>query len=69
MAYKGVIKQSRTIDLAAISQIVDTTLPIFLLYSPEQLGITVPIYMGIRLLFNGLAVYLRYKTTGEIGGK
>lgn len=69
MSYQGIIKKSRTIDQAMLSQIVDTTLPIFLLYSPEQLGVTVPLYMGIRMAFNAWAVYLRFKTTGPVGEK
>lgn len=69
MAYQGIIKKSRTLDLAAISQIVDVIAPIWVLYSPEQIGISVPVYIAVRMLLNGLAVYLRHVTTGPIGEK
>lgn len=67
--YKGIIKNSRTLDLAALSQIVDAVAPIILLLSPEDLGITVVGYAAIRMAINGLQAYLRYKTTGAIGDK
>lgn len=67
--YNGVIKKSRTYDLAALSQTIDAVVPIFILYSPEQIGVAVPVYMGIRMALNGLAAWLRSKTTGPVGEK
>ena len=69
MAYGGVIKKSRTLDLAAVSVIIDAVSLGFLAYSPEQLGVAIPIYMGIRVLLTGLAAYLRFKTSGPVGEK
>ena len=69
MAYKGLIKKSRTYDLTALSQLLDVAAPVFILYSPEQLGITVPVYMGLRILINWGAVALRKRTTGPVGVK
>ena len=69
MEYKGVIKNSRTLDLTAFSQIIDTIAPVFVLYAPEQLGITIPAYMAIRMGLNGLSAYLRFKTTAPVGEK
>ena len=69
MTYKGFIKKSRTYDLTTLSQVVDSSAGIFILYSPEQLGIAVPVYMVIRLLLNGAAIVLRKKTTGPVGEK
>lgn len=69
MAYQGVIKKSRTLDLAMISQLVDGAALGFLFYSPEQLGITIPVYAGVRVGINVLQAYLRFKTTGPVGDK
>ena len=69
MAYDGVIKKSRTLDLAAVSVIIDAVSLGFLAYSPEQLGVGIPIYMAIRILLTGVAAYLRFKTTGPVGGQ
>lgn len=69
MKYKGCIKKSRTLDLALVSQIVDGVGLAFLAYDPEQLGITVPVYFGIRATLNGLQAYLRFKTMGPVGEK
>lgn len=69
MKYKGFIKKSRTLDLAALSQILDVVGTIFVLYSPEQLGLKVGVYMAIRMILNGLVAYLRYETKGPIGEK
>lgn len=69
MEYKGVIKGSRTLDVAAISVIVDAVSLAFLAYSPEQLGIAIPIYMAIRIALTSFQAYLRFKTTGPVGEK
>jgi len=69
MSYQGLINKSRTLDLTAISQVIDVITPIWVLYSPEQIGISVPVYIGIRMLLNGLAAYLRYETKGPVGEK
>ena len=69
MAYGGVIKKSRTLDLAAVSVIIDAVSLGFLAYSPEQLGVGIPIYMAVRILLTGVAAYLRFKTTGPVGGQ
>jgi len=69
MSYQGLINKSRTLDLTAISQVIDVIAPIWVLYSPEQIGISVPVYIGIRMLLNGLAAYLRYETKGPVGEK
>ena len=69
MKYNGAIKGSRTLDLAAVSQVVDAVALGFLAYSPEQIGISIPIYAAIRMGINGLQAYLRFKTTTPVGGK
>ena len=69
MKYQGIIKQSRTLDLAMLSSVLDAIALGFLAYSPEQLGITIPMYAGIRVAINALQAYLRFKTTGPVGVK
>lgn len=69
MQYQGVIKKSRTLDLAALSTVLDAVAPILVLYSPEQIGLTIPAYMAVRMAINGLSAYLRLKTTGPVGEK
>ena len=69
MKYQGLIKKSRTLDLAACSQMVDAMALGFLAYSPDQLGITVPVYAAIRVGINVLQAYLRYQTNGAVGQK
>jgi hypothetical protein len=66
---KGFIKGSRTLDLHALSTIVDGILPILVLYQPEQIGVSVPIYFAARMLLNAAGAYLRFKTTTSVGGK
>jgi len=65
--YKGIIKGSRTYDLSALSQVVDTIGPVLIMYQPDQLGVSVPAYMITRILINMAAAYLRAKTTGPVG--
>lgn len=69
MEYKGVIKGSRSLDLAAISGMLDAAALSFLAYSPEQLGLAVPIYAGVRAVLTMAQFYLRFKTTGPVGEK
>lgn len=69
MKYKGIIKKSRTLDLAAASVVIDAASLGFLAYSPQQLNITIPIYMGIRIALTALQAYLRFKTSKPIGKK
>jgi len=69
MIYNGLIKKSRTLDLALVSQVVDGVAAGFLFYTPEQIGITLPIYAGVRMGINALQAYLRYKTNGPVGIK
>jgi len=69
MSYTGLIKNSRTLDLVAISGMVDAISLGFLAYAPEQLHITVPVYAGIRITLGVLAAYLRFKTTTPVGEK
>lgn len=69
MSYKGIINQSRTLDLAALSTVVDAIAPVIVMFEPEQIGITVVAYMAIRMGLNALAAWLRYKTTGPVGQK
>lgn len=67
--YNGIIKGSRTLDLAVFSGMLDAVALSFLAYSPEQLGIGVPIYAGARAILTMLQFYLRFKTTGPVGEK
>jgi hypothetical protein len=64
--YTGIIKQSRTLDLAAITGVVGAalaTLPqLQALISPEQYGMAL-------LILSLWQAYLRAKTTGPIGSK
>jgi len=69
MSYKGVIKKSRTLDLTMISQMLDVATIAFLAYEPEQLGLPVVAYFGVRVVINVAQVYLRFKTTGPVGDK
>jgi len=69
MTYQGIIKKSRTLDLAMVSQMVDAAALGFLAYDPEQLGLTIPLYAGIRVAINILQAYLRFKTNGPVGEK
>ena len=64
---KGVIKGSRTLDLAMLSMILDGISLGFLAYSPEQLGITVVVYAVIRIAINVTSAVLRFKTTTPVG--
>lgn len=65
---KGVIKGSRTLDLLAISVVLDAAAMGFLAYAPEQLGLTVPAYMMFRIVITALQAYLRFRTVGPVGG-
>ena len=69
MEYKGVIKGSRTLDVAALSVVIDAVSLGFLAYSPEQLGIAIPAYMALRIALTSFQAYLRFKTTGPVGEK
>lgn len=69
MAYEGTIKGSRTLDLAVVSQVVDGVALGLLFYSPEQTGIPVLVYAGVRAVLNGLQAYLRFQTTTPVGEK
>ena len=69
MEYKGIIKGSRTLDVAALSVVIDSMSLGFLAYSPEQLGVAIPIYMGVRIALTSLQAYLRFKTTTPVGEK
>lgn len=69
MQYKGLIKGSRTLDVAALSVVIDAASLGFLAYSPEQLGIGILLYMAIRIALTALQAYLRFKTTGPVGEK
>ena len=66
---QGLIKGSRTLDLHALSTMVDSVAPLIILYQPEQIGISVPIYLVLRMALNALGAYLRFKTTAPIGEK
>lgn len=69
MKYQGVIKKSRTLDLAALQVVIDAGFLAFMAYSPEQLGLSVPVYFGIRVLLSAILAYLRFRTTGPVGEK
>jgi len=69
MKYEGVIKKSRTLDLAALQTMIDAGFLAFMAYTPEQLGVTVPTFFGVRVAFSVLQAYLRFRTTGPVGGK
>ena len=69
MAYNGITKGSRSLDLALVSQVIDAGVLGFMAYSPEQLGVAVPIYAGVRTALNMLQAYLRFKTTTPVGEK
>ena len=69
MEYNGIIKGSRTLDVAALSVVIDAVSLGFLAYSPEQLSITVPIYMGVRIVLTAAQAYLRFKTISPLGEK
>lgn len=69
MSYRGIIMGSRTLDVVAISTMVDALALGFLAYTPEQLHITVPVYAGIRIGLNLLVAYLRFQTTTPVGEK
>lgn len=56
-------------DSVAISQIVDAAALGFLAYSPEQLGISIPLYAVLRIGINVWQAYLRTKTTTPLTEK
>jgi hypothetical protein len=63
----GFIKKSRTLDSVALSMMIDSLALGFLAYSPEQLGITIPLYAALRIGINILQAWLRFQTTGAVG--
>lgn len=65
----GILKGSRTLDSIALAGIVDAAALGFLMYSPEQLHVTVPVYAGIRIGFGILQAYLRFQTSTPVGEK
>lgn len=67
MKYEGVIKKSRTFDSIALAGVIDVVAASLILYSPEQLGLTVPAYFGIRVALGVLQFWLRKDTTGPVG--
>ena len=67
--YKGLIKQSRTLDLTALSQFIDVLAPVYIMLSPEDLGISAVAYAVIRVGINFAQARLRYLTTGPVGKK
>jgi len=69
MEYTGIIKGSRTLDLTAVSMMVDAASLSFLAYEPEKLGITVPVYAAVRIVLGVLAAYLRFQTRHPVGEK
>ena len=69
MKYKGVIKKSRTLDLTVISQFIDVLAPVYIMLSPEDLGVGVITYAIIRVAINFAQARLRYLTTGPVGEK
>jgi len=69
MNYTGIIKGSRTLDALGLQGIIDILLTTMLLYTPEQLHITVPIFFAIRMGFTALLAYLRFQTTTPVGEK
>ncbi len=69
MSYKGIIFGSRTLDVVAVSTMVDAVALGFLAYTPEQLHITIPVYAAIRIGLNILVAYLRFQTTTPVGEK
>lgn len=69
MTYQGFIKKCRTYDLAVLNKIIDMAAATILMYTPEQIGITVPIYLVIRMGLNSLSIWLRSVTTGPVGEK
>lgn len=66
---RGFIKGSRTLDLKFVDTILSTCLLGFMYYTPEQYGITVPVYAAIRGTLIVFGVILRYKTTTAVGEK
>lgn len=69
MAYTGIIKGSRSLDAVALGMVIDAAALGFLAYTPEQLGITIAAYMGIRIGLGVLTAYLRFQTTTPVGEK
>ena len=67
--YNGVIKKSRSLDLAALSGMLDAVALSFLAYSPEQIGLTVPLYAAVRAALTAAQFYVRFKTNGPVGEK
>ncbi len=67
--YNGVIKGSRTLDMQFIDAILASVLLSFMYFTPEQYGITVPVYAAIRGTLIVTGVILRFKTTGPVGEK
>lgn len=66
MRYDGIIKRSRTLDSIALAGVIDVIAASLVLYSPEQLGVTVPVYFAIRVALGILQFWLRQDTTGPV---
>lgn len=65
---QGLIKGSRTLDLVAVSSMLDAAALSFLAYSPEQIGIAVPVYAALRTVVSVAQAWLRFQTTGPVKG-
>ena len=69
MIYQGVIKKSRTLDLAAVDMMLNAVAVAVLVYTPEQLGIPIFAFVGLKIFITALQAYLRFQTTGPVGDK
>lgn len=68
MAYGGIIKRSRTLDMLAVFTVLSAVQPLAMDLLP-QFGLS-PKWISLsNFLMIGLLAYLRFKTTGAVGDK
>lgn len=64
--YQGILKKSRTLDLAALTAMIGTAISLL----PQVQALLEPEHYGITLVVLSLVqAWLRVKTTGPIGEK
>jgi len=67
--YKGIIKGSRTLDAVALAGMLDAAMLGMLAYSPQDWGVSVPLYGAVRIALGILQAWLRFQTTTPVGEK
>ena len=66
MAYKGIVKKSRTYDVLILFTVMTAVQP-FLMDTLQQFALSQKWVSLTNLLFIGWMAYIRMKTTGAVG--